>query len=360
MPMKNATRAWFPLVLIVSLLVQTEFASGKQNSTAAGGRHFAMIIAGPGGEAVFTEKYLAQTRRLDDLLIERLGYNREQVICLFGAPAPDSLDVFGLATAAIVRRAFAALQQKMTFRDQLFIFMLGHGSFDGDWGKFNLVGPDLTDLDYAELLSGLPTKKIVFVNTASASGAFIANLSAEARVVITATKSGGQFYETNFADFFIDALATGESDFNKDNKVSVQEVFQHARTSQDKWFEEQRRVRAEHPLIDDNGDGTGSQHLEDAEDGLLASRIYLGVVSRELEAAMQRAQAINASEYDKLSLRKLKLEQEINELKAMKQQLPRSDYAKQLEKLLIELARTSKKLKALQSNSEAETGRDSL
>ena len=36
----------------------------------------------------------------------------------------------------------------------MLLVLLGHGTFDGDVAKFNLVGPDLTAKDWTELLDG--------------------------------------------------------------------------------------------------------------------------------------------------------------------------------------------------------------
>src|ERR1700678_3464065 len=81
--------------------------------------------------------------------------------------------------------------------EPLWIVLIGHGTFDGREAKFNLRGPDMTDLELSQWLA--PFKRpIVIINCASASGPFINRLSGSSRVVITATKSG---YETNFARF---------------------------------------------------------------------------------------------------------------------------------------------------------------
>ena len=39
--------------------------------------------------------------------------------------------------------------------------MIGHGTFDGRQAKFSLVGPDLAANEYAELLSGLASRRVV-------------------------------------------------------------------------------------------------------------------------------------------------------------------------------------------------------
>ena len=55
--------------------------------------------------------------------------------------------------------------------DVVFVVLIGHGTFDGKVAKFNLPGPDMTPADFAPLLKSLTAKQVVFVNTASSSGA---------------------------------------------------------------------------------------------------------------------------------------------------------------------------------------------
>ena len=69
-------------------------------------------------------------------------------------------------------------------------------------GAFNLPGPDLTAADYAKLLDRLTAQRIVFVNTASSSGAFVQPLAGPGRTIVTATKTGGERNETRFPELF--------------------------------------------------------------------------------------------------------------------------------------------------------------
>ncbi|MFQ5822817.1 MAG: C13 family peptidase [bacterium] len=309
------------------------------------GERYAVILGGIGGQEEFTKKYYSQTRRMYNILVDTLEYKRENIFYLFEVPSYDSLKIQYRATAVNVRRLFNQLAKTMTPKDQLFIFMVGHGTYDGDWSKFNLVGPDLRDIDFARLLAEIPTKKIIIVNTTSASGPFIEKLSGKERVIITATKSGAEYHATTFADFFLDALATEEADFNKDNRISLFEAFKFAKANQDTWYEEKRRLRAEHPLLDDNGDGKGTQELDNGTDGLWASRVYLGPISSELEATFEKVKTGTYSPVDSLRLKKFHLEQEIEDLKAQKKQMKSDEYFRKLESLLIQLAKVNKQLK---------------
>lgn len=345
MEMKSPT--FFRIVIFVFLIGLVQSSILFPQSSLFLGERYALIIGGIGGQKEFTEEYFNQTKRMYDLLVDELDYKPENLSYLFEDPAYDSLRINANCTASNVRNVMNRLAQKMKPDDQLFIFMVGHGSFDGNWSKFNLVGPDLKDIDYAQLLAQLPTKRVILVNTSSASGPFIEKLSGEERVIVTATKSGSEYFETNFADFFLDAFAANQADVNKDKRVSISEAFEFAKNSQDNWYEEQRRLRAEHPLLDDNGDGKGSQNL-DGTDGKWASRVYLAAFSPEMQTTLQRIESGSQSPVDSLRVEKLRFEQAIEDLKAKKDQLSPEDYTSQLESLLVQLARTNQRLKKLE------------
>ena len=73
----------------------------------------------------------------------------------------------------------------------LWIIFIGHGTFDGKRAKLNLRGPDVSATELAAWIK--PVKApVVFFNTASSSSPFISAISGANRVIITATRSGGE------------------------------------------------------------------------------------------------------------------------------------------------------------------------
>ena len=109
--------------------------------------------------------------------------------------------------------------------DVVFIVLIGHGTFDGKVAKFNLPGPDMTPADFEPLLKKLPSRNVVFVNTASASGPFIEALSGPGRTIVTATRTGAERFATLFGGYFVDALAGDDADADKNRRISVLEAF---------------------------------------------------------------------------------------------------------------------------------------
>ena len=124
-------------------------------------------------------------------------------ITLLADPAPTEPKgvVLGRSTKAGVEEAIGKIASRAKANDTIFILLVGHGSFDGRVASFNLSGPDLTAPDYAKLLSRFTTQHVVFVNTASASGAFLQPMAAPGRVIVTATKTGGERNETDFPEY---------------------------------------------------------------------------------------------------------------------------------------------------------------
>src|SRR5581483_9637554 len=94
------------------------------------------------------------------------------------------------------------LASKAAPDDIVMVVLIGHGSAQGTEARFNLPGPDLTATDYAHLLDKFPSQRVALVNAASASGDFIAALSKKNRIIVTATRSGGEKNETVFGEYF--------------------------------------------------------------------------------------------------------------------------------------------------------------
>src|SRR5690606_40376827 len=111
----------------------------------------------------------------------------------------DTATTESAATAVNVRKAFDELRRKMKPQDLLLVLLIGHGTFDGIDAKFNLVGPDLDSSEWRALLEPLPGR-LVIVNTTAGSFPFIERLSGPRRIVITATDSTAQRFDTAFPE----------------------------------------------------------------------------------------------------------------------------------------------------------------
>jgi hypothetical protein len=287
---------------------------------------FAVIINGPGGEPVYAKQFDEWTKQLSGVLAERFGFDSRNVKVLSEKSA----------TAEEVKRTFATLKSQLDANNVLFVFLIGHGSFDGKESKFNLVGPDLSASEYNALLSSLPARRVVVLNMASASGEFIKSLATKGRIVITATRNGQETNATRFAGFFISALSAADADTDQDGHVSVLEAFVYASRLTGDFYKRAGRLASEHALLDDNGDGVGHEKAE-AGEGLLARATYLDSLSVD-EAAASATTA-------KLLKERTRLEGEIEQLIARKADMPEAEYETTLERLFIELAKVNRSIK---------------
>jgi hypothetical protein len=308
-----------PIVLV--LLAATVVCAQKVDQNK-----FAVIINGPGGEPAYAKQFDEWTRQLSGVLAERFGFDSKNVKVLSEKSA----------TAEEVKRTFATLKSQLDANNVLFLFLIGHGSFDGKESKFNLVGPDLSASEYNVLLSSLPARRVVVLNMASASGEFIKSLAAKGRIVITATRNGQETNATRFAGFFISALSAADADTDQDGHVSVLEAFVYASRLTGDFYKRAGRLPTEHALLDDNGDGVGHEKAE-AGEGLLARATYLDSLS-VVEAAASATTA-------KLLKERTRLEGEIEQLIARKADMPEAQYEATLERLFIELAKVNRSIK---------------
>ena len=277
------------------------------------GDNFALIVSGAAGGEAYAKKYDGWRASIVASL-KSAGYADDHVVAL-----PS-------ATRDQIQRALQQLHRRLTNEDQLFIMLIGHGTVEGDVAKFNLVGPDMTQRDWAEQL-GPFNGRLVFVNTTSGSFLFLRQLSRRGRIVITATDSVAQEFETVFPEFFIKALSDPTADADKDGRISVFEAFNYASANVRSWFDRQNRLPTERALLDDDGDGVGREAASPAPDGAVAKLTYF--------------QAGPAAASDPLAARQAEIESTIADLKARRSTMTAAAYDAELERLLTELARVS-------------------
>ena len=159
----------------------------------------------------------------------------ERLVYLVDEPAEGDKRVTGRATREEIDQGARRGSRKQAGPDDVvFVTLIGHGSFDGRAAKFNLPGPGHGGRPTSTpLLEKLPTKQVVFVNTASASGPFVEALSGPGRTIVTATRNGAEQYATLFGGYFVDALTSEAADADKNKRVSVLEAFQS--TPRPRW-----------------------------------------------------------------------------------------------------------------------------
>jgi hypothetical protein len=157
---------------------------------AAQSRTHAVIITGIGGEPRFQAVFHEWGATMVKAATERWGVPAEDVVFLTEQPerAPDLAD--GRSTKEEIAKTLAAIGRTAGPDDVVFILFIGHGSFSNNEARLSLPGPDVTAQELAVMIDGLGQSRVVVVNAASSSGAFLEPLSGANRIVITSTRSG--------------------------------------------------------------------------------------------------------------------------------------------------------------------------
>ena len=306
--------------------------------TAAPGAHL-VVITGLGGEPGYRTA-LAEWGSALERAGRTLGIPAERIVRLVG-------DTAGASPAGGSRRAtrenvMAALHdvaRQSSRGDLVFIFLAGHGSHEGPGSRLNLPGPDVTAAELGKLLEELAGRRIAVVNASSASGDFVAALSAPGRVIITATKTSLERNATQFGGHFVAAYASDGADADKDGRVSLLEAFLYAKRETARAYTADNRLLTEHAMLDDDGDQQGSAAPgAEGADGALARTVFLGAAPAAVAAGDARAAELLAE--------KRGLEERIAALRGRKSSMPPEDYESQLEALLVDLALTNEALRA--------------
>jgi hypothetical protein len=303
-------------------------------SASYAGDRYAMIVTGASGGDAYAQKYDQWRATFVSTLREKFGYGADRLRIL----AETESEGVHKATRANVQRELLELRKRLTRDDQLLILLIGHGtSIDGDDAKFNLVGPDMSASDWAELLKPLPGR-LVFVDTTGASFPFLQKLAGRGRVILTATDSAAQQFETVFPEYFVNAFNDAAADTDKDGRVSLWEAFTFASAGVHQWFEQKGQLPTERGLLDDTGAGVGREARNPGPDGQAASVTFL---EPDASVAVPANTTIGA-----LQKRRAELEAQIEELKARKATLLPDQYDAELERVLLELARIMQQIRA--------------
>lgn len=300
-----------------------------------GAERHAVIITGAAASDEIADRFWQWSLSLHDVLSRDYGYSEETITLLIddgGEGRQSGSRVDGSSRRADIDSAFASLSERVRPGDQVSVFLIGHGSGAELDAKFNIVGPDITGIEFATLLDRLSQQDIIVINTTSASYEFSAALSGRGRVIVSATRSQAERYDPMFGRYLIEALDGRAGDRDKNNRVSVLEAFTYAGSSVLGWYRDQGRLPTERAVLDDNGDGVFSiEPSPGAGDGGLAEIAYLDAPSASAQKSSAEAQQLMAEMQD--------LERSVFLLRGQKANYLEEDYWDRMETLLIELAR---------------------
>jgi hypothetical protein len=272
---------------------------------------YTVVVAGLGGEAPYAQQFETQAASVAEAA-RRAAADPAHVIVLTGADAArESLQSQLQTLATTVQPG-----------DSVAVYLIGHGSYDGETYKFNLPGPDIDGQQLADLLNGLPARAQLVVNATSASGAVLEPWAREGRTVVTATRSGAERNATRFAEHWALALFADEADVNKNGVVTAAEAFDYTSRKVSDSYTADGTLATEHPQL--HGDGAAGFEV-----ARLAARV-------EASPAQER-----------LMTERDRLEQEIASLRERRAQMDNDAYLDALQALLLQLALVQRELDGL-------------
>ncbi len=302
---------------------------------------FLLVIVGLAGDPEHGELFHKWGGELAEAA-GRLGVPAEHVVYLVDQQAEGEAHVSGKATVEEINKTFDRFAKEATPEDAVYVVLIGHGSYDGKSAKFNLPGPDISGADFNTLFRKLPTRQIVFVDTASASGPMINELSAPGRTIITATRNGAENYTTLFGGYFVDALTGEEADADKNRRVTMLEAFQFAKAAVQRAYDKEGLLSTEHAVLDDNGDKVGSPDPSTTgADGKVAALMAIG-------SAADAASLPTDPKLRALVLEQRDMEHRVESLRLLKESMDPAKYQSELEKLVTDLALKTREIRSLE------------
>jgi hypothetical protein len=309
---------------------------------------YVVILSGAAADEKYARRFRDESLRLFDVLVTHYGYRSDHITLLAGHGDPTESKISGPCRQETITASLDNLKTVVQPGDQILFFLIGHGTSNEGGAKFNIVGPDMTGKAFSQMLNAFSDQDIIVVNTTSASHPFCTELSAPGRVIISATRSYAEKYDTVFAGFFTEALENHNADRDKNTRVSMWEAFQYTKQTVEKWYTEQNRLPSEHSALDDNGDALLNTHPDPLEnDGRLAQIAYLDVFTKDASVVAVKGSVSPA--VHELIQKLHQLERSVFLLRNRKRELPSEDYKQLMETLLINLAKTNRDLKILRS-----------
>ncbi len=237
-----------------------------------------LILGGVGGEKSYYDQFWSGTSRFYQLLTQEYGFSPDQIHFHFEDEGSIPGLVTGEAKREAVLQAFAQLAEKVQPTDRFVLFMVGHASRNSSGIKFNLPGRDISQQEYTDSINKIGAKQQLLIFGFPYSTGIVQGISAEGRIIITSSSlREGYASQAGFGDLFVDSFSESTADTNANGTISILESFNWLQTRIDEWYAQDGAIQAEHPHLDDNGDGRASRDDVAAKgDGKLAENTYLG------------------------------------------------------------------------------------
>lgn len=267
-----------------------------------------LVVTGIGGDSEYEEQFLSQGKVVVDAL-RSIGDTEDDFVLL------QSEDATREAVLAQLERIASEAD------DAFYLVLIGHGTVDAETWRFNLPGEDLTTEDLVAALAPIESSNQLLVLGTSASGAVLEILSQPGRHVVTATKSGGELNAVRFPEYLAKAMETAVADTDRNEILTLAEVFRYTNEQTQKYYEDQKLLASEHARLT----GDSPERLALARLGSLRTAKDDPVVAALLD-------------------KRLVLEESFLALKEKKSTMDTADYYAELETVLLSIARLQQEI----------------
>ena len=336
--MHNQIRTGFFVTLICLLTLNNARQMNAESQSLTPKAERMIVVIGAGGLEEYEQQFARWSKRW-----KQIAAHKQAELIVIG----ESIDARHSDRELITRE----LQRQADDTTATWLILIGHGTFDGKTARYNLRGPDLTADQLSQSCVAIK-HPLAILNCFSSSGPFLKALSADNRVIISATKNGYEFYFSRFGNFLSKASSQPQADLDHDGQISLLEAYLAACRETNAYYQEKGELATEHALLDDNADqqGTRSDQFEGLNripdshsatttlpDGHRAHQFTL--------FAIQPIAQISGEQ----KLKRDELELQILALKQRKAEFSSSDeYFQKLEPLMIELAHVYRRIELKQ------------
>lgn len=232
-------------------------------------QRWAVIVAGLPGDAEHETIFGETADQLQKWLTETLDFPADHVLRVPSEWGDDS----GPLTSDRISSTFAEVKQKLREDDSLWIFLIGHGNYDGKRAWFHVAGRDPSNEDVGRWMDDVRCREQVIWLMHSSSGWFVKPLSREGRIVIAATAADDESNETEFPHALaaVSKMPIAKLDRDENKVVTIAELYTAVTAEVLRRFQSDKRLPTEHAQIDDNGDGIGTEDIQQklSEDSVL-------------------------------------------------------------------------------------------
>jgi hypothetical protein len=233
----------------------------------AGGTRRALLICGLPGDADH-RKLFGDSLELIYAGLAGHGFAPEHVHLLWGdepteKDGPGIKASRGVSSRENIAKTAAELQGVIQPSDALWVIVLGHAHYDGRYSWLNVAGDDLHHVDFGRLFEAIGCREQVFFITTPVSGYYQKPLARPGRIVMTATEPDLEVNETLYPHKLARALSGaasyGEMEMDRDGQLTLLDLYLFVARDTAQDYVSGMLLATEHSLLDDSGDGCGTE-----------------------------------------------------------------------------------------------------